>query len=532
MSRLGVLGVCLAAGICAGARCQAPDALSGQIAQIVAEPAVARDHWGIYVTALDGTPIYALNEAQLSQPASNAKLFTTAAALALLGPNSRVETRITGALDPATGVVQGDLTLLGSGDANLDSEDLPYVSPAARQKPAATQTVVHQPNPMRDINDLVEKLVAKGVRAVHGDIVGDDTYFPWEPYAPEWSIDDAVWGYAAPVSALTIADNQLRLTIAPGDSIGPATVTLEQAVPYYTIQNEARTALRAEATGVQVVRMPGSRTLRIFGSIAFKSEADVERVAIEDPAEYAAMVLRAALMEHGITVTGTARARHRQESDATGFLTTIHENAPQDQAILTHGGIGGSCPEAAYPPPLAVHESQPLGSDVTFTNKISENLHAELMLRRISRAPFCSKGSGAIGARLTRAFLMQAGLDPDDFVLFDGSGLSGHDLVTPRVTTRLLAYAVTQPWFALWKSSLPVAGEDGSLSGRFSKPPLKGHVFAKTGTLSEARALSGYLEAASGRTVIFSILVGNHMPGTSADRDAMDRIVGAIQATQ
>ncbi len=113
---------------------------------------------------------------------------------------------------------------------------------------------------------------------------------------------------------------------------------------------------------------------------------------------------------------------------------------------------------------------------------------------------------------------------------FDGSGLSGHDLVTPRATAHLLQYASTQPWFADWKKSLPVGGEDGSLVARFGKAPLKDHVFAKTGTLGEARALSGYLECASGRTVIFSIMVGNHPPGTSEDREAMDKIVAAIAA--
>ena len=136
------------------------------------------------------------------------------------------------------------------------------------------------------------------------------------------------------------------------------------------------------------------------------------------------------------------------------------------------------------------------------------------------------------GARTVRTFLTVNQIDPEEFIFFDGSGLSGHDLVTPRATARLLSFAATQPWFAVWRASLPIAGEDGSLTSRFSQPPLKNHVFAKTGTLSEARALSGYLDAASGRTLIFSIMVGNHLPGTSADRAAMDQIVAAIQATQ
>jgi D-alanyl-D-alanine carboxypeptidase/D-alanyl-D-alanine-endopeptidase (penicillin-binding protein 4) len=95
----------------------------------------------------------------------------------------------------------------------------------------------------------------------------------------------------------------------------------------------------------------------------------------------------------------------------------------------------------------------------------------------------------------------------------------------------LLQYASTQPWFADWKKTLPVGGEDGSLASRFDKAPLKDHVFAKTGTLGEARALSGYMEGASGRTMIFSIMVGNHRPQTNEDRDVMDKVVAAIAAT-
>ncbi len=127
----------------------------------------------------------------------------------------------------------------------------------------------------------------------------------------------------------------------------------------------------------------------------------------------------------------------------------------------------------------------------------------------------------------------------NEFVFYDGSGLSLHDLVTPHAVAQLLSYAASdprtgqpQPWFAPWKSSLPIGGVDGTLDGRFTQPPLKGHVFAKTGTHSEDRALSGYLDCASGRTVIFSILVGNHLPSTTDDRDAMDRIVAAIQTAE
>jgi serine-type D-Ala-D-Ala carboxypeptidase/endopeptidase (penicillin-binding protein 4) len=520
------------------------ETLPQQIAGLVAQPTVSRAHWGISVTTLDGTPIYGLNEAQLFQPASNAKLFTTAAAMALLGPDWTFKTQLSGALDPVTGRVTGDLVLKGSGDANFDSGDLPYIAPAKRPK-----NVAHVPHMLLDIEDLVSQLIAKGVKEVDGDIVGDDTLFPSEPYGANWSIDDAVWGYGAPVSALTIADNQLRLSMTAGARAGaPGFVVLEQAVPYYTIQGEVETvATKAQATGMQVLRTPGSLVLRIFGSMAVGDEADVEEVAIEDPAEYAAMALRATLTERGIAVEGVARTKHRLVTDAAGFLSALHRPGVKEDAVVTGGIEGGSClmdaPPllgASIPAILATHLSAPLSEDVLLTNKVSQNLHAELLLRALARRPFCAKGSIVEGARLVRAFLMRAGIDGDDFVFYDGSGLSGHDLVTPRATAKLLAFAATnpkrytteKPWFADWRASLPIGGEDGSLASRFSKAPLKDHVFAKTGTLGEARALSGYLDCASGRTVIFSIMVGNHLPGTNADREVMDKIVAAIAAAE
>ncbi|HEX4582741.1 MAG TPA: D-alanyl-D-alanine carboxypeptidase/D-alanyl-D-alanine-endopeptidase, partial [Acidobacteriaceae bacterium] len=235
----------------------------------------------------------------------------------------------------------------------------------------------------------------------------------------------------------------------------------------------------------------------------------------------------------GIVVTGKARAEHRISTDAEGFLARMKEPG-QEQAVVSGGLEGGICPGAVamegMERTLATHRSSTLLEDVVVTNKVSQNLHAELWLHHLGKRTFCGGGSTVEGARLVRAFLEHVGVDKDDFVFFDGSGLSGHDLVTPRATVRLLQYASGQPWFADWKRSLPVGGEDGSLISRFGKAPLKDHVFAKTGTLGEARALSGYLECASGTTVIFSVMVGNHMPQTNDDRDVMDKIVAAIAA--
>lgn len=510
--------------------------LGTQIAALLADPGVSRAHWGIAVTALDGTAIYGWDEGKFFRPASNAKLFTTAAAMALLGPDATVTTRVFGDLD-AKGKVRGDLTLVGAADANLASGDLPYVPPAQRPKSASGQPPVG----LDDLRALADQLAAKGVRRVSGRIVGDDTLFPHEPFADSWDVGDLVWGYGAPVSALTIADNEMKLTVNPGAVSGPkgrerytpVTVTLEQnGVPYYTVNSQVDTTAAGTGSHVNVERLPGSRALRVYGSMAVDAEPDVEHVSIDDPALYAAMALRQMLVERGIRVDGEATAQHQVVHDGRGFLGTVNAPLTECEAATVAGlpGCPASCPVAVRPNVLASKASAPLAEDVMLTLKVSQNLHAELLLHRLGGAAACTTGSTAEGARIVRGYLLHAGLDPADFVFYDGSGLSGHDLVTPRATAQLLAYAAKQPWFAQWKAALPVGGEDGTLSSRFPDAPLKDHLFAKTGTLGESRGLSGYLDTASGKQVIFSIFVDDHAPNGSTDRAVMDRIVAAIAA--
>jgi D-alanyl-D-alanine carboxypeptidase/D-alanyl-D-alanine-endopeptidase (penicillin-binding protein 4) len=522
--------------------------LGDQIAALLADPSVSRAHFGLAVTTLDGTPLYGFNEGQLFRPASNNKIFTTATAMALLGPARTFDTRIFGQLDAAIGTVKGDLTLVGGGDANFGANDLPYVPRSERASESSATHAPPQAPALADLAGLADQLVARGVKRITGDIVGDDTLFPYQPYAESWAQDDQVWGYGAPVSALSIDNNQLTLIVtplkvlpAPGSGIPiNATVQLEQNVPYYKVESAVRTvAAGARADGIQVERLPGSRVIRVYGSIAAEAPPDVEELAIADPAGYAAMVLRSLLEQRGIVVTGTARAEHLSPGDANGYLSELLKPNPCDVATISGGSSGGSCAlDCLTTPPrpadelLASHTSAPLAEDVVLTNKVSQNLHAELFLHNLGRLPICGSGSILDGAGLIRANLLHAGLDPDDFIFFDGSGLSEHDLVAPRATAQFLAYVARQPWFAQWKASLPDAGEDGTLDARFPDPPLKGHLFAKTGTLGEANALSGYLDAASGRTLIFSIFVDDHTPATHAARVTMDKIVTAIAAAE
>jgi D-alanyl-D-alanine carboxypeptidase/D-alanyl-D-alanine-endopeptidase (penicillin-binding protein 4) len=504
--------------------------LGERIAALLADPAVSHAHWGIAVTAMDGTPLYGLGEGEFFRPASVAKLYTTA----------RVDAE--GEID-AQGVLHGDLVLVGGGDAMFASSvPLPWSKATDEQR---------QPT-LDDIDALAAAVAAKGITRVTGDVIGDERRFEHTPYPQGWAEEDMLWGYGAPVSALTVHDNQVELTITPAARSGsPATIAMMPSVPFYRLSkgvvDGVRSGVLTQDFGhnqVLVERAPGSRALTVVGDVAPRYGVDREELAIDDPALYGAEALSAALEKRGIQVAGGTGAR-RWDS---GFVGSFLKESTTPMVV---GGAGLTRPLSVHcesqavslvaPEPtvtvMAVHTSPPLSADVMLTLKMSENLHAEIMMRNLAAERDC-EATLRRSLQMERTLLTYAGLSGDDFVFFDGSGLSAKDLVTPRATAQLLAYAARQSWFPQWKAALPVGGVDGTLSSRFRAgegvpaevAALQGKVFAKTGTLGESRALAGYVEAASGKTVIFSIMVDNHAPGSSADRVAMDKIVAAIAA--
>jgi D-alanyl-D-alanine carboxypeptidase/D-alanyl-D-alanine-endopeptidase (penicillin-binding protein 4) len=169
----------------------------------------------------------------------------------------------------------------------------------------------------------------------------------------------------------------------------------------------------------------------------------------------------------------------------------------------------------------------PIAKDITVINKVSQNLHAELLLRLLGKV-HGTEGSFAEGARVVRQFMTGIGVDDNDFFLYDGSGMSMDDRIAPRAYTKLLTYAARQPWGAAWRDSLPIGGVDGTLAGRFKNAPLKGRLWAKTGSMNETNTLAGYLMTATGRTLAFSIMVNGHRPGSNAEIQSIDRICEVI----
>lgn len=426
-----------------------------------------------------GDVLFESNADHLFVPASNSKLFTTALGLTRLGPDYRFHTTVVASSAPdADGRIVGAVTLIGDGDPNLSGRELPYRVDSPRG------------DGLRAIEELAGQIAARGVRRIDGDIVGDDSAYLWEPYPDGWGQGDALWEYGAPVSALTINDNAFVLNVYPGD---PARISIDPPLEFYQIENLVEAG---SPKNIKIGRESGSRQLRIWGTLPPNDPGLSELLAIDDPALYAAVALRDALERRGVAIRGSAIARH---------------------------WLPGKPVEPTNGIELARQDSAPLLEDLRVTAKVSQNLHAELILRAVARA---RRGAGnrQAGIEEMRVFLKEAGVPASEYVLNDGSGLSRTSLVTPDAVVKLLRFMYRSPQRENWLNILPVGGEDGTLRLRLRGTAAAGRIHAKTGSLTHVTALSGYAERKDGTMLAFSFLANNQSAPAGEVRAALDKI--------
>jgi D-alanyl-D-alanine carboxypeptidase/D-alanyl-D-alanine-endopeptidase (penicillin-binding protein 4) len=411
--------------------------------------------YGVIVTDMDGHDLLAMAPDQRFIPGSVTKIFTTATAWAHLAALDAAPSGALVRLEPVRKRGRNDVILMGRADARLSSAD------DCRIDCLAT---------------LADAIAAK-TRRVH-DVIGDDSVFPDQRWSPGMSWNNIPTESGTGLSALTLDDNELPLLVTPGAMGTPPKV---EGLPYYRIDNRALTVTGAESR-IDYWRDPNSDVVRIMGSIGAQAQPRQLHLGIDDPAHYAAWRLRTMLEARGVKVKGAVGVRHRP------LLPS--EN-----------------PKPATPSILAELPSLPVADDILLTNKPSQNLHAELLLRRVGA--LAGSGSIADGEAVVTQLMDQAGVPRAGYELADGSGMSSYNRVTPRATATLLRWIAGQDWGGAWRETLPIGGKDGTLRRRFIGTSLEGRIFAKTGSLNASRALAGYMIAKSGRTLIFSIIAND-----------------------
>ena len=452
--------------------------LQARISDVLRKPALAPAMVGIKVSSLEtGKVLFEENADKLLRPASNMKLYTVAAALDRLSPDYRFVTSVYAAAKPAAGgTVHGDLTIYGRGDPSI----------AAR---------FNNGNYFKGIDDLAARIIAAGVKRVEGDLVGDETYFIGPPYGAGWDWDDLQWWYGAEASALTSNDNALDLSVKPGTKVGaPAVITTGPPDPLLTISNRVTTVAKGSRRDLTVYRGLASDELWISGSIAFDDKGYSGSVGISRPALLFVYLLRSSLAQRGVTIMGKTR------TVAASIAANMKSAEPNAPALVEVTSL----------------QSSPLSFIAAQTLKPSQNLYTELILRTLGKvvappttAVNTNRTSDAAGIEVVKMFLSEAGVSPPTLVLTDGSGLSRNDMVTAEATLQLLTYMNRHRYASVFRDALPIAGVDGTLRNRFKGTVAENNLRAKTGSLSSAASLSGYVTTAAGENLVFSIMVNN-----------------------
>jgi serine-type D-Ala-D-Ala carboxypeptidase/endopeptidase (penicillin-binding protein 4) len=457
--------------------------LGADLDALLANPALTGADVGLVVKTLDGDTVYQRSSDRRQQPASNAKIATSAAALEVLGPDHRFATTVASPARRHGHTLDGDLYLKGTGDPTMLAADY---------------------------DALAKQVADSGVTGVRGRLVADDTWFDSTRLGLGWAWDDEPYYYNAQISALTAAPDtdfdagSIIVRVEPG-AHGKAKVTTDPPTDYVTIRSTATTGGAGSDDTISVDRQHGSNVFTVTGSIPADGTADSEFMAVWEPTGYAAALFRAALRAHGVRVSGPT-TRGATPAGATEF---------------------------------AARESMPLSQLLTPFLKLSNNMHAEILTKTMGRAT-AGEGTWDAGEAAIAAVLPTLGVT-GRLSLVDGSGLSRMDQIAPDQLAALLRGAATRPWFDTWFAALPVAGVadrmvGGTLRNRMRGTPAEGHVHAKTGSLTGVSGLSGYVDTAGGERLVFSMVTNNSIgidPKTVEDAVAIRLAAeGGPQAAQ
>ena len=488
----------IAPQIPAAAQPRGAEALARSIREIIHAEEFDNAFWGVMVLDLEtGAVLVEENAGKSFVPASNVKLYTTAAALDQLGPQYRYRTRVYASGDIDDGVLHGNLIIRGSGDPTIGGH---YDAATGRWEADVDAT--------RLFREWADSLRSAGISQIQGDIIGDDDIVDDQPLGRGWSWDDETYYYAAQLSGLSFNDNVVHMRVEgrrPGE---PATIRWDPFnTDYVDVINNSRTTPAGTRVDEGYYRLRGTNTVEVTTEVPAGGE-DIEEITVENPTLFFAHVLRESLLKAGIAVLG-------EPVDVDELSIKPDYSDPRVRRV-------------------AVHYSQPLSDIISIVNKPSMNMYADMLIKTLA-AEFprpeededLKPGSWELGLEIAMATFVKANIDTSIIQLADGSGLSHQNLVAPAMTASLLRYMWTHPKRDVreaYRTSLPLAGVEGTLRNRLKSGPAHQNLRAKTGSLSNVSSLSGYVESADGRMLAFSMMANHYTTRLIAVRNAQDRI--------
>lgn len=450
-----------------------PGDLGAQVDAIANRPEFSRSRWGILIQPLSSTTtLYSRDAQKYFIPASNAKLLTTAAALQKLGADFRIKTSVYSGEN-------GSLYVAGRGDPSIAEAQL---------------------------KSLAQQLKQRGISQVN-QLIGDDSYFQGSAVNPNWEWEDAQAGYGAPINSLIFNQNAIDLLLSPQALGQPLKVTFAEPklANQWQLQNNSVTVAQNESEFIEIGREFDRPIILVSGQLKVGAEPESAYVAVVNPANNFLQYFQQALAAEGIPVK-------------QALVASASRNLNQE---------------------LATVESPPLAELVRETNRVSNNLYAEVLLRLLGKVtdkmplpqtltgkmPVPQEDTGEMGLKELKTVLTQLGVNPNSYRLADGSGLSRHNLITPEALVQTLRLMANSPAASIYRQSLPIPGEKGTLKNRFNVTPNRVILQAKTGTMSGVSALSGYIEVPNYEPLVFSIIVNQSDLSTAKMRSATDEIV-------
>ncbi len=445
--------------------------LGERIEAIATQPEFHRARWGVLVQTLDSREtLYALDAQRYFTPASNVKLFTTAAALTALGPEFRIRTSIYHAGTDTNGAI---LRVVGRGDPTLTD---------------------------RDLQNLGQQLGDRAIDQI-SQLIGNDQFFRGSGVNPNWEWEDVQSGYGAPATSLILNENEIRVTLSPQAVGQPLRVDWDDPweAAHWRVENTSITVAVGEPEFVTVGRDFSQPVLNIRGQLQVGSRPDQSAVSIPNPTQYFLTRFEQVLEAAQIPVGQT-----RVASDSAPF------DAPE----------------------IAALQSAPLAELLIPTNRDSNNLYAEALLRHLGAQSSETDDALNTGLDAVQNILTGLGVDPSGYRIADGSGLSRQNLASPAAFVQTLQAMGRSPHFSIYRNSFAVAGVSGTLRNRFQGTPVEGNLWGKTGGLTAVSSLAGYLDLPNYQPLVLSIVIDHSEQSGAVRRQAIDEMVLQVAQLQ